>query len=353
MKEEKLFINGRYLTQHLTGVNRFAYELTIKLIESGIDVTIICPKREIRPEYNIREFHIIKYGLGNSHFWEQISLPFFFAGRRNYLLVNFTGLGPIMTSNKIITIHDLAFLENPSWYSKSYVFLYKLLTPLCAKTSRHILSVSNFSKTEIIKWLGVESNHITVIYNAADENDLEQDDILEKVPSEYILAVSSIDPRKNFVRLIKAFSFIPKHTLVVVGGVNHVFNNVEIDTSLSNVIFLGRVFDAELTSLYKHATAFVYPSLYEGFGIPPIEAMTYGCPVIVSDIEVLHEVCGEAALYVDPYNEKQIALTISKIIGDENLRQDLIEKGYKNICRFNWKKSSLALMDVLKNHIDL
>lgn len=353
MKEEKLFINGRYLTQHLTGVNRFAYELTCALVNMGVDLIVLCPKQEINSAYDISRLKIIRYGFGASHVWEQFILPFFFIGKKNYILLNFSGLGPITIKDKFVTIHDLAYLENPSWYSKAYVLLYKYLTPLSVRTSKQVLTVSKFSKNEIIKRLGVEGNRISVIYNAAEANDVEQDDILKKVPSNFILAVSSIDPRKNFVRLINAFSFIPEQNLVVVGGSYHVFNNVELDTSLSNVKFIGRVSDAELTSLYKHATAFVYPSLYEGFGIPPIEAMTYGCPVVVSDIEVLHEVCGEAASYVDPYDEKQMAQAFSKICGDESLRQELIVKGYKNIKRFNWRKSSLALLDVLKTYIDL
>ncbi len=348
-----IYVNGRFLTQPLYGVNRFAYEITCGLIDLGLDLTIICPKQDLNSAYDINRFRIIRYGFSKSHIWEQFSLPFFFIGKKDYILINFTGLGPISISKKFVTIHDLAYIENPSWYSKTYVLLYRYLTPLSVKTSKHVLTVSNFSKKEIVNRLGTAEKRISVIYNAADVNDVENDSILRELPSKYVLAVSSIDPRKNFDRLVKAFSLIPDIYLMVVGGGYHVFNNVKIDTSRPNVKFLGRVSDAELTSLYKHATAFVYPSLYEGFGIPPIEAMTYGCPVIVSDIEVLREVCGEAASYVDPYDEKQMAQTISKISDDESLRQDLIVKGYKNIKRFDWHKSSLALMDVLRKFIDL
>lgn len=345
-----IYINGRFLTQPLYGVNRFAYEITCGLIDWGLDLTVICPRQELNSAYDITKFPIIRYGFSKSHIWEQFSLPFFFIGKQDYLLINFTGLGPISISKKFVTIHDLAFVENPSWYSKTYVLLYKYLTPLSVKTSKHVLTVSNFSKKEIVNRLGTAENRISVIYNAADVNNVENDNILRELPSKYVLAVSSIDPRKNFDRLVRAFSLIPNINLMVVGGGCHVFNNVKIDTSLPNVKFLGRVSDAELTSLYKHATAFVYPSLYEGFGIPPIEAMTYGCPVVASDIEVLHEVCADAAVYVNPYEEENIAKTIEMVCNDKDTQNELRKKGFDNIKRFNWKKSAIVLRDTIERY---
>ena len=351
MKRKDLYINGRFLTKPLTGISRYAYELTCELVRSGVKVTIICPKQDIRPEYDVKGLNIVKFGFGRSHIWEQISLPLFFINRKDFMLVCFSGLGPIIIFNKIITIHDLAFLENPSWFSKTYVLIYKLLTPLSVKTSKRILTVSYFSKQEIINKLGVKEDSISVIYNAVNISQEEQGDILKKVPGKYVLAVSSIDPRKNYARLTQALSLLPNCNLVVVGGVSHIFNHVKMSQSLNNVYSLGRVTDEELTTLYKNATAFIYPSLYEGFGIPPIEAMVYGCPVVVSDISVLHEVCGDAALYVDPYNINEIAKAIERVENDVNLRLDLKEKGYKNIRRYSWHNSSVVLKEILEQFI--
>ena len=351
MKRKDLYINGRFLTKPLTGINRFAYELTCGLIKFGINVTIICPKQAIKPEYDIKGLNIIKFGFGTSHIWEQISLPLFFVGKKDFMLMSFSGLGPIIIFNKIITIHDLAFLENPSWFSKTYVLIYRLLIPLSARTSKRILTVSEFSKQEIINKLGIKEDSISVIYNAVNNNQEEQESILEKVPKNYILAVSSIDPRKNYARLTQAFTIIPNCNLVVVGGVSHIFNHVKMNRSLNNVYTLGRVTDAELTTLYKNARAFIYPSLYEGFGIPPIEAMTYGCPVVASDLSVIHEVCGDAALYVNPYNIDEIAKAIERVDNDINLRLDLRERGYKNIRRYSWHNSSVVLKKIIELYI--
>ena len=343
-----LYINGRFLTQPLTGVNRFAYELTCALIQQGVDIIVVCPQKELISDYDISQFTIIKFGFGTSHVWEQFSLPFFFVGKGDYLLLNFTGAGPIAISNKIITIHDLAFLENPSWYSKSYVILYKFLTPLSAKTSKRILTVSEFSKKEIINKLGINSEKIEVIYNAATKCESENKSILSNVPERFLLAVSSIDPRKNFERLVRVFSHLCDYNLVVVGSGYRSFSGVNIKTDSKNIYFLGRVSDAELTSLYKKAMAFIYPSLYEGFGIPPIEAMSYGCPVIVSDIDVLHEVCGDAALYINQYDEIDIKNKIKEICFNPSLREELREKGYKNISRFSWVNSANKIKKILE-----
>ena len=348
-----IYINGRFLTQPLAGVNRFAYELSKALIHLGVTVIFVCPKNELNSIYDIRDFNIIKYGFGSSHLWEQFSLPLFFIGKSNFLLVSFTGLGPIALSKKIITIHDLAFIENPSWYTKSYVLLYKLLTPLSARTSKHILTVSNFSKKEIVNKLDVNEDKISVIYNAANICSTEQPKILERVPDKYILAVSSIDPRKNFERLIQSFSNLSNCNLVVVGGAYRNFESVNINSKGDNIIFLGRVSDEELTTLYKNAIAFVYPSLYEGFGIPPIEAMTYGCPTVVSDIEVLHEVCDNASIYVNPYDISDISCKLKLVNGDGNLRAKLITNGYRNIRKFNWSDSSMVLKSIIGQFSDL
>lgn len=342
-----IYINGRFLTQPLTGVNRFAYELTRAMIQQGIDVIVVCPKNELVPDYDISGFCIIKYGFGSSHVWEQISFPFFFLDKSDYLLLNFTGAGPVAILNKIITIHDLAFLENPSWYSKSYVMLYKFLTPLSAKTSKRILTVSEFSKKEIINKLGVDGEKIKVIYNATTVCEREDKSVLSNVPESFILAVSSIDPRKNFERLVRVFSHLREYNLVVVGSGYRSFGGVNIQTDSENIVFLGRVSDSELTALYKKATAFIYPSLYEGFGIPPIEAMSYGCPVIVSNIEVLHEVCGDAALYINQLDDVDIKNKIIEIIEDSSQRNDLRGKGYNNIIRFSWANSANKLKQLL------
>ncbi len=351
-----IYVNGRFLLQNLTGVNRFAYEICKAWVHMGVSFVLCCPPGEIKKCYDISHFNIIICGFGKSHFWEQFCLPFWFGKiKGEKILVNFTSLGPLLIRNKIITIHDLAFMVNPDWYSLPYRLWYKLMTPLCAATAVRVLTVSEFSKSEIIRRLSVNDERVCVIYNAVaalfngaggDENVQAKSSIKEK----YILAVSSIDPRKNFAMLLKAFAYVKDKSvkLYIVGGQDVIYSISMAELSKYNdserIKWLGRVNDVELKSYYRNALCFVYPSLYEGFGIPPLEAMACGTPTIVSSIPSLAEVCGNASLYVDPNDEKDIADKINRLINDDVLRKDLISKGHIRCSNFDWYKSASRLI---------
>ena len=165
-----IYINGRFLTQPMTGVERYAYNMCKAMAEQQLSFTIVCPKGTIQNCYDVSGLKIVHYGWGNSHLWEQCVLPFFFVGKKNYVVMSFTGLGSILVRNKMMTIHDLSFLENHNWFSKAYYWWYKIMTPLAVKTSRHILTVSEFSKREILRFYPfLKEQDITVVYNATDE----------------------------------------------------------------------------------------------------------------------------------------------------------------------------------------
>lgn len=346
-----IYINGRFLTQRMTGINRFAFELCKAMARLDISFQVITP-HEILDSYDISDFKIIKYGRGSSHIWEQIILPTFFIRKHKYLLINFTGLGPIIIKKKVMTIHDIGFL-NTQWYSKSYHYFYSLFTPISAKRSIMILTVSEFSKNELIEKLKISSSKIEVIYNAVSENFIKNkiNKSLNFKKEDYILAVSSLNPRKNFNRLIEAFQIANVHQLklYIIGECNKVFLNTEIKDDYENIKYLGYVSEEELHLYYKNAIAFIFPSLYEGFGIPPLEAMALGCPTIVSNIPALKEVCGEAAIYIDPYDTIGIARTIENLIHNRNSLEKLKILGYDRVCKYSWDDSAVKLKDLLIN----
>jgi len=353
----EIFINGRFLLKPPTGVNRFAYELCCALQELHVEFTLLCPHKNIHPAYSLDGFKIVYYGSGKSHIWEQIILPFFFFLRRKkYLLLNFTGLGPLVLKHKIITIHDLAFMHQPAWYAFSYRILYRLLTPLAARTSKKIITVSTFSKKEIMHYLGIPSENIEVIYNALPSV-FTSNKLLRKespVPFPYILAVSSIDPRKNFSRLIEAFKKLenPTHHLCIIGGKDSIFSSFEKDEAFSkkdNVHWLGRLDDQELAHYYQFATCLVYPSLYEGFGIPPLEAMHFNTVSLVSDIPVFREVYQDSVAYTDPFDANKVALDIQNVINDQLLQQQLISKASYCLKNYSWSKSAQKLSSILND----
>lgn len=350
-----LYVNGRFLCNKMDGISRFSLEICKQLKRLGLDFKIVIPKWL---EYeNEESFEIIRFGSLKSHFWEQIDLLRFLKTKGNPLLLNLSGLGPLFYNNQIITIHDLSFYENKKWFSKSYTLFYSIATPVLARNALKILTVSNFSKIEIIKYLKIDEKKIEVIYNAAaddGENSIHSRDVSPIVNSvlndKYVLAVSSIDPRKNLQRLIDSFLELnlENYKLVLVGKTSNHFN-VKLSANFKSVIFTGFVSDSELSILYKKCEFFIYPSLYEGFGIPPLEAMKNDCAVIVSEIPSLKEVCSDAALYVNPFDTESIKNGMLKIIEDSVLKEELKRKGSLRSEFFKWKDSGEKVHNLIKD----
>ena len=347
-----LYINGRFLTHPMTGVERYAYMVCKTLATLGHNFTIISPKAAIRPCYDVSNLPIVYYGHGHSHIWEQLVLPFFFVGKRDYLLLSLTGLGSIFVRHKVMTIHDLSFLENPRWFSKAYYWYYRLMTPLAVRTSQSIITVSEFSKQEIMRFYPfVSKEKINVVYNGVDTQQFRHLDESPTPAEHFALAVSSLDPRKNFARLIEVFNDIHDLKLYIVGSAGRIFaQQTDKSTSNDNIRYLGRVSDDDLLRLYNQAACFIFPSIYEGFGLPPIEAMACGCPVLVSDIPVCREVCTDAALYFNPYDTKSIQDCINHFLNlDKKEKADLLASAYNNVCRFSWEASAKIILALLRN----
>jgi glycosyltransferase involved in cell wall biosynthesis len=351
-----IYINGRFLCKKMDGISRFSLELCKQLKYYEVDFIIVVPENYY---YENKEgFEIINYGKRKSHLWEQIDLLKFLRSKDSPLLLNFSGLGPMFYNNQIITIHDLSFYENKKWFSIFYTFFYSIATPIAARSARKILTVSNFSKSEIIKYLKVDSSKIEVIYNAVSDFftydfKIREDSSFKTLEKfKYILAVSSIDPRKNLQFLIKSFEELDLdgYKLVLVGKSSSHFN-VILKTDSSNIIFTGFVSDAELSFLYKNADLFVYPSLYEGFGIPPLEAMKNNCAVILSNIPSLKEVYDDAALYINPNDISDLKNSILKFINNPILKDEFIKKGYNRTKLFTWEISGEKLYNILKEII--
>ena len=343
-----IYINGRFLTAPMTGVERFAYTVCKTMSKLGHPFTIVCPHGQIQSCYDISDLPLTFYGYTNSHFWEQCILPFFFLGKKNYLVFSFTGLGSILIRPKVMTIHDLSFLENPDWFSRAYYWWYKIMTPIAARTSRYILTVSEFSKSEILRFYPfLNGNRIHVVYAAADESHFH---VIENVPNpteRFALAVSSFDPRKNFPMLIEAFKDLEDCKLYIVGSKNRVFTEQTALEQTSHIKFLGRVSDNELLTLYNQASCFIFPSIYEGFGLPPIEAMHCGCPVLASDIPVLREICGDAAFYFDPTKAESIKNVIKQYFQQlATLKPALRKSGFANAKRFNWEATVSRILQL-------
>ncbi len=358
MNQQTIFINGRFLVQPVTGAQRYAREVVLALddllatgeIDRDRYAFVVVSPAGASDLPSLKHISIRFAGPLRSQAWEQFSLPAI--SRRGWLL-SLCNVGPLLKRRHIVTIHNASVFAYPNAYSFSFRSWYQFALPVLSRTAARILTDSHFSENELIKYCGLSSDKIAVVPLGIDHiNRLQPDNnvfakhrIGEKP---YILAVSSMSPHKNFKRLAQAFDFVRNENvdIVVAGGANsRVFSNSGVSSTQANVHFLDYVNDSELRALYERAYCFVYPSLYEGFGLPPLEAMACGCPVIVSDAASLKEVCGAAALYCDPESHEDIADKISLLLTDAGLREKLRETGRNWAARFRWADTARAIWE--------
>lgn len=353
--DNTVFVNARFLTQPITGTQRFAIELCRELKKIRPDIVLVAPNKilhnDIAQELDVKIIGRIKKGI----IWEQVELPILLRKYKNPLLINLCNLAPILYRNNIVSVLDLSFYLHPEWFSYTFSSLYNFFIPKAVSKAKHVITISKSSKNDIIKYFNVEEKKVDIVYPSVS-NQFINPPVTKgaNIYGKYILAVSSIDPRKNFIGLIKAYKAC-KFTdtkLLIVGSEHKVFANSEIKAEVANdknIIFTGYINDDELVNLYQNALVFAYPSFFEGFGIPPLEAMACGCPTLVSNTTSLPEVCGDASLYVDPNDINSIKEGLENIFNSNELRADLIDKGYKQILKFNWYQSAMHLNKIISS----
>jgi glycosyltransferase involved in cell wall biosynthesis len=352
----KYVINAKFLGQTLAGSQQVGLGLSAFLKEQLDDARFVTTKKVINQK-TFEELDAISVGSKTNTLWEQYELLGFLRKNGNPLLIDFGNTAPVFYKNKVTTILDISPNLHPEWYSYKHRYYLMALTNLYIKNSRKVLTISNFCKDEIIRHYKVSPDFVEVIHCACPfeiKRLSTQNSDYSNPYGRYILGVSHIHSRKNFLGLIRAFkqSKIADTRLVVVGGANSVSSDPLIQSEIpddGSIIFTGYISTEELVNLYKNALFFIYPSFYEGFGIPPLEAMANGCPTIVSNTSSLPEVCGDASLYVDPYDIESISSAIKKLSTDQDLRANLIKKGYEREEKFSWKKSADKLVQCIKS----
>ncbi|WP_205823099.1 glycosyltransferase family 4 protein [Microbacterium hydrothermale] len=345
-----LVVNGRFLTHTPTGVQRFAREITRALARVR-PLTVIAPPGDLI-DADIGA-DIVQVGRQGGHGWEQQTLPRYLRRIGCPLLLGLANTGPVHYRRHVITVHDIIWAKHPESFSRPFRLLYAFMTPRLLRNSAHVLTVSEFSASEISSRFGTDPRRITVVSNAVSpEFDADGPVHDEGVP--YLLAVSSPNRHKNFDALVSAFddaSFAHIQRLLIVGEQAHVFQSSAPAETSSRIRALGRVDDEELMRLYRGATAFVFPSLYEGFGIPPLEAQRMGTPVVAARSSALPEVLGGSALWVDPHDKDDIRRGLETIDRDPALRADLARRGRENEARFSWDVSAHRVAEVVDRSI--
>lgn len=355
----KILINGRFLARRQTGVDRFAYELLHALDKmlvaehprlSDIKIEVLVPPKGDFVSTSFRNIEVRRVGVFSGTLWEQLDLPRFCGGN---LLVSLCNTAPLFRRKQIVVVHDAAPVQVPQAYGRAFRLWYRLMVPWLGRWSRSIFTVSSFSKVSLENSYGLDGGKISVLSESGEHilKIISDTSILERkgITRPFVLAVGSLSPHKNFSLVVKAVGMLPdaEFDLVVAGGADPRIFSGSGQILPDCVRYLGYVSDAELRALYEAADCFVFPSLYEGFGLPPLEAMSLGCPVISSDAASLPEVCGDAAVYIDPDDATALAKTLKRVMGDAELRSRMAQSGRNRAAIFTWSNAAELFLDGL------
>lgn len=347
------FINARFLNQPLTGVQRYSIEI-LKALDELVDpgqATALCPE----PLKDQPEFKNIRIEAGprmDGNLWEQLYLPWKTKGK---LLFSPANIGPFFKKRQIVTIHDVSVFAFPKAYTWSFRLKYRLTFRRLARTAGRIITVSEFSRQEIHKRLSVPYERMTVVYEGREhiERAAEDTSILSRLgigTKPFFIVVGSHSLHKNLKIVMQANAIMHQgqYNIVLIGADNvRVFSSTGISTA-QNTIRAGYVNDAELKALYNQASALIFPSFYEGFGLPLVEAMACGCSVICSDIPSSREVCAEAALYFDPCSAAGLAERMQIVLEQSSIAAEKMRStGVKRAKQFSWKKSAELTREIL------
>lgn len=346
------------------GISEYAYQILLNLYEfrkhKKNNYTFVIylkshPLGALPEETDWWKYKVVK----PAKLWTQIGLPIhlYATSKKPDIFLTLTHYAPrVSPIPTIVSVMDLSFLHFPDTFRKEDLYQLTKWTEYSVKKASRIITISKSTKDDIIKYYKIPDDKISVVHLGLKTLFMEQAHSDLKnfgITKKFILFVGTLQPRKNISRLIEAFSILPQtlqkeYQLIIVGKKGWLYEDilnapkkygVEKDT-----LFLDYVKDHDLPQFYRNAEVFVLPSLYEGFGLPVLEAMRYGCPVITSNISSLPEAGGDAALYVNPENTQEIADKISEVLKDNTLRQSMIDKGNIHYKKFTWEKAASEVL---------
>lgn len=312
-----------------------------------------------------RNFKIVRLAGGLYPFWEQIALPRAAKAAGCQILHCTSNTAPIFTSIPlVVTLHDIIYMESSylkilrgtgSWYQKFGNLYRKMFVPKIVKMSRKIITVSHFEKNRIAQFFGMaDSSRLVAVYNGVsehfkmvtDQEELKRVKERYNLPDRYFFFLGNTDPKKNTKGTLKAFSDFLKQTVSDIKLVMLDYDRLELDKLLDEIgdkglidkiVLTGYVVNTDLPSIYCQCELFLYPSLRESFGIPMLEAMACGAPVITSNTSSMPEVAGDAAAIIDPFKPEEITAAMIRILSDKELRETIIAKGLIQAAKFSWK----------------
>ncbi len=347
-------INGRFLEQKITGVQRFALETTKALDEfapqSPVPYILAVPPSvpdSVIPA--LKNIKVERPGTRSGILWEQTQLVSYLK-KKKAIVINLCSVTTLLYRHALVCLHDICYTMHPDFVSSKNKLVrawHMLQDKSGAKKSLHILTVSNFSKKEIVEYYKLPEDKVTVVYNGwqhfspeiANDNFAERFDFLKD--GEYFYTMSTLKKNKNFKWILENAKYNPDITYAVAGKIDaKKFGTTADEYEAPNIHYLGYVSDEEAKLLMKHAKAFVFPSLYEGFGIPPLEALAMGTPVICSNATCLPEIFEDTVHYIDPLN--------AHVKLDAVLESPVSDAG-KLLTKYSWQNTAKVISEAVVN----
>jgi glycosyltransferase involved in cell wall biosynthesis len=345
----RIYINGRFTTQVHSGVQRFATEMTMAMLAlyPG-QVTVLTPQSAKRQAFKIK-----RVGHLNGQLWEQFDLPRFVG---DGLLLNFGNTGPIFSRRQIVVIHDAGVYGVPESYSLKFRVWQKFLLRCLTSRRTRLVTVSEFSRRELARELNVDSEMISVIPEGTNHitNIHQNINILAELGLEdgsFVLAVGNLSVHKNLGALSDLAVELDRRgtPLIITGSFGgSVFSGSSVNLLPKSARYIGRVDDETLKALFMSASCFVFPSYYEGFGLPAVEAMACGCPVAAADIPALREICRDAAVYFDPRSPTAITRCVLEVLDDSALAVQLCLAAHEHVSSMTWERAAERLYGIGK-----
>ncbi|EOT40462.1 glycosyltransferase family 4 protein [Enterococcus columbae] len=368
----RIGVDGNLLCGKKTGMGIVAASILKNLELDDAEIAIFVPGKldtELTEIFKEKNFEIVNCSSANYFKWEQLVLPKAVKKYNIDVLWCPYNTAPLKVScPTVVTVHDVIYMslklkEASSLYKKAGLIYRRTVVPQAVKRAKEIVTISNYAKKDICESFPVAKDKIQVIYNSTDFevcrlNPDEEHFFFKKhkIEKPYILGFGSLESRKNSMGLIKAYKRLnqelrDKYQLVLFGfrGYKESKEYAYIkENKITNIIVLEYVSDEEKNSLYKNSIMFVFPTFSEGFGIPILEAYVNGTPVITSNVTSLPEVAGNAAVLIDPHNTDEICVETERLLMNEDKRSDLIDKGKRQLDKFDWKKSAKEMYGILK-----